>query len=170
MGFGDLGDALYEVESESADRVVFRLERGDIITRIDGRPLHTAHGLYEMLEPTTTGQKLQIEVWRDSKTFDSTIRVEELPHSVARRIAERRLGMKLRLRSSGGYEVRSVRLNTGASQIGVQAGDLILVINGRVLEDADDFRRAAHGLGGRARAAVVVARGGKRYHVTIPLQ
>jgi S1-C subfamily serine protease len=146
------------------------LERGDIITRIDGRPLHTAYGLYEMLEPTTTGQKLRIEVWRDSKTFDSTIQVEELPHAVASRMAERRLGMKLSLRSGGGYEVRSVRANTGASQTGIQAGDLILVINGRVLEDADDFRRAAHELGGRPQAAVVVARAGNRYHVTIPLQ
>ena len=57
----------------------------------------------------------------------------------------------------------------GSEKIGLAAGDVILRINGRPLEDADALRRSILDLRGRERAILVVQRGPGRYHVAIPL-
>jgi S1-C subfamily serine protease len=62
-----------------------------------------------------------------------------------------------------------VRSGSGAAQIGLQAGDRILGINGRGLTSPAVWRRVALDLRGRSHALVVVQRGRGRYHVSIPL-
>ena len=62
-----------------------------------------------------------------------------------------------------------MRAGSGAARIGLQAGDLLLAVNGLPLQDAKALRRSALDLRGRSRALVVVQRGTGRYHVTIPL-
>ena len=98
-----------------------------------------------------------------------SIRAEVIPDAVVAQILRERLGMELAPAQQGGYAVRSVRRDGGAARIGIQPGDLILGINGRPLQGAEDLRRSALDLSGRSRAVVVVQRGAGRYHVTIPL-
>ena len=146
-----------------------KLRRGDVVTRVDGRPVESARSFFEMLETSIEGQELKIEFWRSGKTQTVAVKLEELPkHQVARFIHEM-LGMELQPSPRGGYRVRSVRGGSGAAQIGIQSGDLVLGINGRTLEDDDALRRSVLDLRGRSHALVVVQRGAGRYHVTIPL-
>jgi serine protease Do len=92
-----------------------------------------------------------------------------MPDAVVAQILRERLGVELVPAEQGGYAVRAVRKDGGAARIGIQPGDLILGINGRPLQRAEDLRRSALDLSGRSRALVVVQRGAGRYHVTIPL-
>jgi serine protease Do len=145
------------------------LRRGDLVTRVDGRSVESARSFFEMLETSIAGQELKIELWRSGQSRTVPIELEELPqHQVARFIQEM-LGMDLEPNPRGGYRVRSVRNGSGAAQIGIQSGDLVLGINGRTLEDDDALRRSVLDLRGRSHALVVVQRGAGRYHVTIPL-
>jgi S1-C subfamily serine protease len=84
-------------------------------------------------------------------------------------MAERLLGLSLVRIEGGGFRVKSVQARSSAEKIGFKAGDVLLGINGRSLEDADALRRAVLDLQGRGRAQVVVQRGSGRYHVTIPI-
>jgi regulator of sigma E protease len=79
------------------------------------------------------------------------------------------LGLALAPASNGGFQVKSVRPQSGAARIGFQPGDLLVAINGRPLADGEAFRRTVLALQGRSRALVVVQRGAGRYHVTVPL-
>ena len=145
------------------------LRRGDVVTRLDGRPIESARTFYEMLEISVTGQDLQIEFWRAGRLQTVQVKLEELAlHQAARFIAEM-LGMELRPKQDGRYTVRSIRGGSGSAEIGIVRGDLVLAINGTILAGDDSLRRSVLSLRGRSHALVVVQREGARYHVTIPL-
>ena len=78
-------------------------------------------------------------------------------------------GMQLERNEHGAFVVSHVRSGSGAERIGVQPGDLLLGINGKVLEDDQALRRQVLTLRGQSRAFILVQRGAGRYHVAIPL-
>ena len=145
------------------------VKRGDVVLKVDDRPVQSARDFFEMLETTIDGQELQLEIWRDGKTRKIAVRAEEIPDEVVKALVTEMLGMELELRENGGCLVRSVRSGSGAERIGIQPGDLVLGIDNSPLENAEALRRAALDLRGRSRAQIVVQRGAGRYHVTIPL-
>jgi serine protease Do len=145
------------------------LRRGDVVTRIDDRPIESARSLYEMLEISVAGQDLQIEFWRAGRLQTVPVELEELPLRQVARFVSEMLGMELKSRNGGGYTVDSIREGSGSARIGIARGDLVLAINGTTLADDDSLRRSVLSLRGRSHALVVVQREGARYHVTIPL-
>jgi serine protease Do len=145
------------------------VKRGDVVTHLDDRPVRSARGFFEMLETAVDGQELRLTLQRDDGTKKIRVRAQEVPEPVIQELVSELLGLDLAPRERGGYVVRSVRRGSGAERIGIQAGDVVLGINGRTLQNADALRRSALDLRGRARAQAVVQRGGDRYHVSIPL-
>jgi serine protease Do len=145
------------------------VQRGDLVTQLERRPIRSGRDFYEMLQSATPGQPLRVDLLRKGEPLSFSIRAEVVPDSVVSQILRERLGVELAPAGPGGYAVRAVRRDGGAARIGIQPGDLILGINGRPLQDAEDLRRCALDLSGRSRALVVVQRGAGRYHVTIPL-
>jgi len=185
LDFQDLEPALHEVmrlpenvsgtlvnqvqKGSPAERAGVR--RGDVVTRVDGRAIQSARDFFEMLGSATVGQKLRLEIWRDSRTREVSVTAQQVPEAEVARIASQMLGMELREpgEEGGGYLVEKVDSGSAAEQIGFQKGDRLLAINGVVLRGGDEFRRAILDLRGRQRALVVVQRGAGRYHVAIPL-
>jgi serine protease Do len=165
----DTSGALVNQVRESSPGERAGLRRGDLVTRVDGRPVQSARGFYEMLETSIAGQQLEIELWRSGKSRTVAVTLEELPKQQVARMMDEMLGMDLQPNPAGGYRVHSVRERSGAAQIGIQSGDIVLGINGRTLEGDDALRRSILDLRGRSHALVVVQRGAGRYHVTIPL-
>jgi Do/DeqQ family serine protease len=166
----DLRGALVNRVRERSPARRAGIRRGDVVTRLDGRPVESARGFFEMLETATVGQELRLDLWRDGKARNLTARADEIPDDRVTQLVDDLLGMKLGPHQrGGGYVVRSVRAGSGAARIGIQPGDRVLGINGRLLGDDDALRRSALELRGRQRALVVVQRGSGRYHVTIPM-
>jgi serine protease Do len=145
------------------------LVRGDVITKLEGRPVVAASDFHEMLRSATAGQDLRIEVLRKGAATRLTARAEALPEARVGELVEELLGLQLEPAERGGYRVTRVRRESGSAQIGIQPGDLLLRINGRALADEPTLRRAVLELLGRDRALLVVQRGPGRYQVAVPL-
>jgi Do/DeqQ family serine protease len=143
--------------------------RGDVIVRVDGSPVRTAREFYEHLERATSGQRLALVLWRAGAERTVSITARAIPEPQIDELGEQLLGVRLAAPDPTGSLVESVRAGSGAAQIGLQAGDRILGINGRGLTSPAVWRRIALELRGRSHALVVVQRGRGRYHVTIPL-
>jgi serine protease Do len=145
------------------------IERGDIITGVDGHPVRGARDFYEILERSTVKQKLRLALFRDGIERQVTAELVEIPEQLIAELGEQMLGFTLEEAPEGSFRVIQVRSGSGAQQIGIEQGDLILGINGKPLGGQEALRRSVLDLRGRSRALVVVQRGRGRYHVTIPL-
>jgi serine protease Do len=153
-------------ERSPADRGGMR--RGDVVIRLDSHPVDSPQTFFEILDTATPGQELGVDLWRDGQEVSLPVRVEEVPADLATDLLREKLGLELRPARNGGYQVASVRPGGGAERIGIRPGDLVLGINGRLLDGEEALRRAALDLRGLSGALVVVQRGAGRYHVTIP--
>jgi Do/DeqQ family serine protease len=146
------------------------IRRGDIIASVDGRSVTNAQQLFEMLEGMTAGQTIRLELYRGGEIHKARAVAEELPPSMVRTIANRKLGLDLELSDqANAFQIVGVDRGSAAETMGLRPGDYVLGINGVVLASNEDLRRAVARLRGRARALVVVQRGPGRYHLTIPL-
>jgi serine protease Do len=145
------------------------VQRGDVVTHLEGQPIASAGEFFERLDAATDGQQLALTLQRGDATRTVTLRAEEVPQAVVGQLIEELTGMQLDPAEQGGFVVRAVRDGSGADRIGVQPGDLLLGINGTALADANALRRQALALRGQSRALIVVQRGNDRYHVAIPL-
>ena len=145
------------------------VQRGDVIVRIDGAPVRSAREFYEHLERATSGQTLALGVWRKGAERRVSLAAQAIPEQQIAELGEQLLGMRLEPADAGGFRVAAVRPGSGAARIGIEAGDLVLGINGRGLSNPAAWRRVILDLRGRSHALVVVQRGRGRYHVTVPL-
>ncbi len=145
------------------------VERGAIITGVDGHPVRGAREFYQILERSTVKQKLRLALYRGGVERQVTAEPVEIPEQLIAELGEQMLGFALEKAPEGGFRVMEVRSGSGAHQIGIEKGDLILGINGKPLGGQEALRRSVLDLRGRSRALVVVQRGRGRYHVTIPL-
>jgi len=145
------------------------LQRGDVVTDVDGHVVESARGFFEILVTVTPRQALTISYWRDGKSGTASVLAEQFPEDLVDRLTGEMLGLDLRQREAGGFLVMGVRDGSGAQRIGIQVGDLILAINGLTLKNEEALRRSVLDLRGHARALVMVQRGAGRYNVTVPL-
>ena len=166
---GDLRGALVSRVREGAPAARAGVERGDVVSRVDGHALRSAREYYEILERSTPGQDLELDLHRAGATITVAATAAVFPDSQVPDLGERLLGLRLEPHEAGGFRVVAVAPGGGAARIGLEPGDRLLAVNGRALEDPDALRRAVLDLRGRPRALVVVQRGRGRYHVTVPL-
>jgi serine protease Do len=145
------------------------VRRGDVVVRLEGQAIVDPRAFYEVLNQVTKGQAARLELWREGQTRTVRPVATALPEGLVEELAEQLLGMRLAVNPQGGFVVKTVRNDSGAARIGIQAGDLVLAVNGRSLEGKDALRTSVLDLQGRSRALVVVQRGRGRYHVTVPL-
>jgi len=145
------------------------VRRGDIVARVEKQPVHDAREFYELLDHVTVGDEVEIELFREGAVRSVKMKAAPVPENAVAELTEQLLGLQLVSRGPGVFGVTRVRRGSGAAQIGIQPGDLVLGINGKPLADANALRSAVLDLRGRQQALLVVQRGPGRYHVTIPL-
>ena len=145
------------------------VERGEVVVRVDDQPLHSARDFFERLEHSTAGQALDLALFRDGSTRERSVVAERIPDGFVATLVDELTGLEIEPLARGGFGVVSVRRGSGAEQIGLRPGDVLLAMGGRALEDEEALRRAVLALRGHDRALLVVARGNGRYHIALPL-
>jgi serine protease Do len=151
--------ALVGMVEEDAPGQKAGIKPGDVILKVDGKPIETSAQVPVMVSNTKPGEKIEIEVWRDGKTKRLTAQTEEIPQE-GERVAARagdaegasasKLGLAVRplapeekrqAETNGSLVVEDV---TGpAQEAGVQPGDIILGVNGAPVKSLQDLQAAA---------------------------
>ncbi len=163
------------------------LRAGDVILRFNGRDVLTSSALPPLVGATAVGAKSSLQVLRDGKKLDLTVRIEELPDddqlagvpSRPDQAAANRIGLvvrdltdeqrKLMGVEAGGVLVESVDAGP-ADEAGLRAGDLILMFGNRTVSSVAGFNQALEGVDPGRPVAVLVQRGDSRmfYAIQIP--
>lgn len=141
------------------------LKVGDIITAINGKPIHRGQELIDMVADTPVGQTLKLTIVRErsTKTFEVTVgdRVKTFaslygkepaaPGRSSDDAAQMKFGMsvqpitpaekqEMNLKSNG-VLVASVEPDSFAADIGLVRGDVISELNGQAVASPADIRR-----------------------------
>ncbi|HTT77044.1 MAG TPA: DegQ family serine endoprotease [Candidatus Binataceae bacterium] len=140
------------------------IQRGDIIIKYNGNPVHDEHELPEMVAQTPLNEVVPIEVMRDGKhvtlhakiaelkdtqvasakdSEDSSsswgLQVKDLTPDIAQQLSLSNPNQK-------GVVITGVRPDSAASDAGLQPGDLILELDHKKVATADEFAMLAHQL------------------------
>jgi serine protease Do len=153
------------------------LESGDVVLAIDGRPIVASGDLPAFVGMAVPGQKVELKVWRQgaARTLNAQLadaKTTAVASSEARPgAATGRLGLALRPLApqekreagvAGGLLIEGV--SGAAERAGVEAGDVLLAIDGKPVVSVEQVRAAVASSGS---AALLVQRGDQQIYVPV---
>ena len=156
------------------------LQSGDIIEKIDGRPITSASDLTRQVAVVRPGEEIHLQVRRDGHIQPVTIRSGVRPSEQALADngqaapipghGEGALGLMVAPKAGGGLTVQGVSPDSDAADKGVRPGDVIEQVNGRKVNSAADVRQAIHAARAAGRDSVLVRLAHNGQHVFLPLE
>jgi len=131
------------------------LKTGDVIRKVDGQPIVSSGDLPALIGQAAPGQKVSIEVWRQGKSEELTAKLADASEKTAKLAkADQSVGkgkLGLALRPLQPKESRDAGVQGGlliedaagpAAQAGVQAGDVLVAVNGTPVRSVEQVREA----------------------------
>jgi len=154
------------------------LKSGDVILKVNGQPIIASIDLPALIGSATPGDKVSLEVWRQgkhetltAKLGDASDKAENLA-KVDEGVGQGKIGLALRLlqpqekRESGVSQGLLVEQAAGpAAAAGVQAGDVLLAVNGNPVESVEQVRSVVAKAG--KSLALLVQRDGNRIFIPV---
>jgi serine protease Do len=144
------------------------LERGDVLTRVDGQPVRSRDEFSELVDTRGPGETITLTRIREDRSQDVEIRLTEFPVKDADKVAWDRIGIRV-AEDDGSLVVSGVRRGSPAGEVGIQRGDLLLGIGGAALDSLAEFRRRIVAVRGGRAVLLAIGRGNVQYNVTLPL-
>jgi S1-C subfamily serine protease len=158
------------VEGHSAEAA--GLERGDVITRMDGRTMYSSNDLTQVLKDREPGDRIDVEYYRDGRRRTTTVKLgykEQTQHKwvsadQGKMITERRayLGVYLETDNDGdGVRITRVINGAAAEEAGLEDDDVIIRIGQDDTPNYNDLVRALRKLRPGERVTVDFFRDGR---------
>jgi serine protease Do len=178
------GALIPQVEAGSAaDKA--GIQAGDVIVAVDGQTIHKSHDLPIKIARHQPGDKVLVEVIRNGKRKVIPVIVEEMPDDMAVQKQQQKtslakhgllvqpltkaLAEQLRTRSDKGVVVKQVLQQSPAARAGIQRNDVILRIDGHVIDSVRAFEKYAENLSkGHALRVLLDRRGDQVFVIVVP--
>jgi serine protease Do len=156
------------------------LKPGDVITSVNGRPIDHSYDLPAVISQLSPGSEARLGVWHERKENQVTVKtvlLEDAPSQAARSNSEDggRLGLAVRplepgeqqeLHTRGRLVVEDV---TGpALAAGLQAGDVVLGVNGAGVSTVAELKREVARAGGHT-VALLIQREDAQIYIPVDL-
>lgn len=149
LKLGDVRGAVVAKVEPGSSAQKAELKVGDVVTAIDGRPVHSAADLRNRIGLTPAGTEVTLTVMRSGSKRQIKLRVTPGANTASSVSGTLFDGATLRKASpdeagdagSGGVVVESVAKGSPAARAGLRPGDMILSINRIPMKSVDDIRR-----------------------------
>jgi serine protease Do len=156
------------------------LKSGDVITEVNGEPVLRSGSLSSLIGLSAPGERVKLKVWRDhsERTIEAKLGgADDGEKKIADAGAAGEHGqLGLSLRPLTRDEKRESKLDAGlvvegvagaAARAGIEAGDVLLAINGKPVESIDQLKSV---LSGKPKSvALLVQRDGEKIFVPVKL-
>jgi serine protease Do len=156
------------------------LQAGDVITAVNGQKVAQAGGLSSLISLAAPGDVIKLNIWRDKgdKTLEAKLGSatpdKDAPAGPDAASDKAQLGLALRplnrdeKRQAGNDRGMVIEDVAGAAaRAGVQAGDVLLAINGKPVQSIDEVRAALKSH--PKQVALLLIRDGDTLFVPVPL-
>ena len=148
------------------------LKQGDVITQLNGKDVADNNQLRNAIGNTLPGSKVTLTVLRDGRTQALTATLGQLEPAKAaahaepgERGSESRFGMGLQS-GEGGVVVAQLDPSGVAAESGIQEGDVIQRIDGKVVKSASEVKAALDRKDGKP-SLLVIERDGRSLFLTL---
>lgn len=166
LGLGIVRGAVIEDVAPGSSAEAAGLRRGDIVTRIQNRPVSNAGTVAATIGIAAPGARVEVVYLREGREGRTTLAVETPserrvvigPEAVMARGASMRA-------VADGLQVFSVEGGSAAAASGLQSGDLIRSVDGNPVSDLGGLAAALDGDAGRT---LSVTRGGEAVEIVLP--
>lgn len=166
FGLGIVRGAVVESVAPGSSAEAAGLQRGDVVTRIQNRPVSNAGTVAATIGIAQPGTQVQIVYLRDGREGRATLTVEAPGDRAVVMGSEVVIARGLSARvSADGLQVFAVEGGSVAAGAGLQAGDLIRLVDDSPVTGLDDLARAFDGGGQRI---LSVMRGGEPVEIILP--
>jgi len=178
------GALIPQVESGSAaDKA--GIQAGDVIIRIDNHEIKQAHDLPIRVANHKPGDRVKVQIIRDGKTMTIPVVVEAMPEDQVAQGGRKQSGSKkashglslkkltpeisesLRIRAKQGVVVQQIVRGSPAFRAGIEPGDVIVKVNGRLTASLELFEKQAKVLAGGVALRVLIDRHGDQVFTVI---
>ncbi len=154
------------------------LKAGDVIRKVDGVPIVSSGDLPAVIGQQMPGKKVALEVWRQGERTELSAKLGDASDKTAKvaksddAVGQGKLGLALRPLEPS--EKRQASIDSGlliedaagpAASAGVQAGDVLLAINGTPVKSIEQVREVAAKAG--KSVALLIQRGGDKIFVPV---
>jgi serine protease Do len=148
------------------------IERGDVITRFDGKEVTGMRDLSRIVASTSVGKTVDLALLRDGKAIELSVKLGEMEGAkkTSQLPSRKNLGISVQnvtpemaqdlgLETDSGVVVRSVEPGSPAADAGIQPGDVIREVNRKPVNDVQDFIRKIDRVGSGDSILMLVQRG-----------
>jgi serine protease Do len=155
------------------------LKAGDVIRKVDGQPIVSSGDLPAVIGQQMPGKKVTLEVWRQGERQELQAKLgdaSDKPAKVAKADADVGQGkLGLALRPLQPQEKREASVDNGlliedaagpSAQAGVQAGDVLLAINGTPAQSVEQVREVVAKASNKS-VALLIQRGEDKIFVPV---
>jgi len=178
-----VGDVLPKSPAERSG-----IKQGDVLLEYDGKPIENPGQLRNQVAETPLGRNVKIRLFRDGKTQDIEVSIEEQPKEISKSDKEEESAEETSSALSG-IEVRSLtpeiagelgvpsnqrgvvveRIEPGstAEEAGLQRGDIIMEVNRTPVRDTKEYDRVISKIKKDQTVLVLVIRQGRSIFMTI---
>ena len=178
-----VGDVLQNSPAQRAG-----IKRGDVLLAYDGKAVENTGQLRNAVAETPVGSKVKIHLFRDGKTQDLEVTIDEQPKDIDRS-ATHPSGEEQANKALAGLEVQEIRSETReafdlpptvegvvvsavepgspAEEAGMQRGDVILEVNRIRIRNLTEYEREASKLRRDEAVLLLASRGGRTLFVMI---
>ncbi|MBX3335413.1 MAG: DegQ family serine endoprotease [Nitrospira sp.] len=183
FGVSDTAGALVADVMEDSPATKAGLERGDIITELNGKPVNDPTHLRTLVADSAPGTKVTITLLRDKRRKSLDVTLGELPKDESAQaksedakgkhaLAGVRVGPLSReeareLRIKGGVVVRRIDPSSLAAQAGLQEGDVVREVNRQAVTSIEEFEQQVGKLKAKDRVLLLVTRGRATIYLAI---
>ena len=156
------------------------IRQGDLVLAIGDRKISTTEDYNARIRDYAAGDRLKLELWRQGRSKDVTLKARIFPLAKAPDLAYERTGLKVesveiarqhfgrdRIKAQSGAVIASLRNNSALARSGVRPGDIIRQIEEEAIADPQDFYRAIVRYRRRETIVVLFQRKTQRYYITI---
>ena len=164
------------------------IKRGDVIVAFNGQKITNSTELRNAVAETVPGKEVKVDLIRDGKQVEVTVKVAERPENLASRGSNEgeesggqtseKLGLSVQaltpeLAKQLGYEndhgvaVTAVTPGSPADDAGIKAGDLIKEVNRKAIHSVEEFTRAVKVIKKGESVAMLVRRGQNTFYAGI---
>ena len=178
FGLKQVGGALVANVQPGSAAAEAGLKTGDVITEVNGEPVQRSGSLSSLIGMSAPGEQVKLKVWRDRAERTIEARLGGADDAKEKVVADAREGggaqLGLTLRPLTREEQRGAKLDGGlvvedvagaAARAGIQAGDVLLAINGKPVQSIDQVKGV---IAGKPKSvALLVQRDGEKIFVPV---